>query len=236
MPVFVCSCAVTWFLGMLIPGKWHSRDESLNSRVSIETLDFARVSTFTCVIGVGSLAEARRGRGDHWLDPADDGTPSPPADDRHSGQWRTQNGRGKGTGERDRGSATAIVGRCWTIGRHCGRSAHLMSALTRLWTVIFLVSYIEAGWSGRICTAGPTQWHNYGCQLMAAETSVPSAPYCLDMPLCFVSRHRRPCVWYAGHGRCEATSDRLIASAERPVTIIPLAISLLSGGRVRLDS
>jgi len=29
-----------------------------------------------------------------------------------------------------------------------------------------------------------------------------------------------------GHGRREATSDRLIASAERPVTIIPLTIGL----------
>jgi len=33
--------------------------------------------------------------------------PSPPADDQHSRQWRAQNGRGEGTGERDRGSATA---------------------------------------------------------------------------------------------------------------------------------
>ena len=67
---------------MLIPGKSHSRDESRNSRVSI---DFARVRNFTCVIGVGSPVGARRGRGDHRPDPAplsaDDGTPSPPADD-----------------------------------------------------------------------------------------------------------------------------------------------------------
>jgi len=35
-------------IGMLISGKSHSRDESRNSRVSIETLDFARVRTFTC--------------------------------------------------------------------------------------------------------------------------------------------------------------------------------------------
>jgi len=27
------------------------------------------------------------------------------------------------------------------------------------------------------------QWRNYGYQLMAAETSVPSAPYHLDTPL-----------------------------------------------------
>jgi len=39
-----------------------------------------------------------------------------------------------------------------------------------------------------------------------------------------------------GHGRREATSDRLIASAERPVTIIPLTVGLLSSGRVSLDS
>jgi len=37
-------------------------------------------------------------------------------------------------------------------------------------------------------------------------------------------------------GRCEATSDRLTAGAERPVTIIPLTVGLLSGDRVSLDS
>jgi len=45
---------------MLIPRKSHSRDESRNSRVSIKTRDFTRVRTFTCVIGVGSPAGARR--------------------------------------------------------------------------------------------------------------------------------------------------------------------------------
>jgi len=114
---YVC-CTRIWttcqesLLGMLIPGKLHSRVESRNSQVSIETLDFAR-----------------------------------------------------------------------TIGRHFGRSAHLMSTLMQLWTVIFLVSYIEADWSGRICSAGPMQWRNYGYQLTAAETSVPCAPYHLDTPL-----------------------------------------------------
>ena len=48
-------------------------------------LDRFRLSVFTCVIGVGSPAGARRGRGDHRPDaapfPADDGTPSPPVDD-----------------------------------------------------------------------------------------------------------------------------------------------------------
>ena len=47
-------------------------------------IDFARVRTFNCVIGVGSPAGAQRGRGDHRPDPppfpADDGTPLPPAD------------------------------------------------------------------------------------------------------------------------------------------------------------
>jgi len=136
---------------MLIRGKSHSRDESRNSRVSIKTLSFARIGTFTCVIGVGSPVGAREG----------------------------------------------------------GRSPARPSAVP-----------------GRICTAGPTQWHNYGYQLTAAETSVPSASYHVDTPLSFVSRRWRLCVWYAGHGRCEATSDRLIASAERQVTIIPLTIGL----------
>ena len=54
-------------------------------------------------IGVGSQAGARRGKGGvHRLDPAlfpaDDGTPSPPADHRHSGRCRTQNGRGRAWG------------------------------------------------------------------------------------------------------------------------------------------
>ena len=125
---------------MLIPGKSHSRVESRNSRVSIETLHFARVCTFTCVIGVGSPAGARGGR-------------------------------------------------C-TIGRRRGRDRRVKQraaagSLTRLWTVIFLVSYIEADWSGRICTAGPTQWRrpNYGYQRPSAETSVP-----YHTSLSFVSR------------------------------------------------
>jgi len=89
------------------------------------------------------------------------------------------------------GDHRPAVGCSRMIGRHCGRSAHLMSALTWPWTVIFLVSYIEADWSGRIWTAGPTQWRNYGYQLTEAETSVPSAPYRLDTPLSFVSQRRR---------------------------------------------
>jgi len=73
--------------------------------------------------------------------------------------------------------------------------------------------------------------HNYGYQLTAAETSVPSAAYHFDTPLSFVSLRRRPCVWYVSHGRREATSDRLIASAERPVTIIPLTVGLSVTGK-----
>ena len=46
-----------WTLGTLIPGKPHSRVKSRNSRVSIETLDFA-LRTFTCVIEAGLLAGA----------------------------------------------------------------------------------------------------------------------------------------------------------------------------------
>jgi len=62
-------------------------------------------------------------------------------------------------------------------------------------------------------------------------TSVPSAPYRFDTPLSFVSLRRRPCVWYTGDGRREATSDRLTASTERPVTIIPLTIGLSVTGK-----
>jgi len=218
---------------MLIPGKSHSRDESRNSRVSIETLDFARVlvRTFTCVIRVGSPVGVQRGRGDHRLDPAsfpaDDGTPSLRAINiAGSGAPKTAGGvRGSATGEVQRppddgpgnhrlppadvaGQSVDLAGRMgtWNGGQWPGlrrrgapvkkqtcsategldrrpdagygrpqachrtwpdnqptlrRSAHWMSALTRVWTVIFLVSYIEADWSGRICTAGPTQWHKW---------------------------------------------------------------------------
>jgi len=39
-------------------------------------------------------------------------------------------------------------------------------------------------------------------------------------------------VWNVGHGRREATSDRLLASMERPVTIIPpLTIGLPVNGK-----
>jgi len=54
------------------------------------------------------------------------------------------------------------------------------------------------------------------------------APYRFDTPLSFAPLRRRPCVWYVGR---EATSDRLIASAERPVTIIPLTIGLSVTGK-----
>jgi len=68
--------------GILIPGRSHSRDESQFPGLDrFQTLDFARVRIFTCMIGVGSSAGARRGGDDHRPDPApfpaDDGTPSP---------------------------------------------------------------------------------------------------------------------------------------------------------------
>ena len=70
---------------MLIPGESHSRDESRNSRVLIESVDFALVCTFSCVIGVGSPAGARMGEGaiagrPPTLFQADDGTLSPTDD------------------------------------------------------------------------------------------------------------------------------------------------------------
>jgi len=57
------------------------------SRLSISPEDVP----FTGVIGVGLPAGARRG-GDRWLVlDAVAGTPSPLADDRHSGRWCTRN-------------------------------------------------------------------------------------------------------------------------------------------------
>ena len=59
------------------------------------------------------------------------------------------------------------------IASAAGRSADIAAvgtfdvcSLTWLWTVIFLISYIQADWSRRICTAGPIQWRNYNiCSL-----------------------------------------------------------------------
>jgi len=71
------------------------------------------------------------------------------------------------------------------------------------------------------------QWCNKGYQRPAAEISATAVPYDLDTPLSFVSPH--PCVWYADHGRVKQTSDRLIATAEQPVTIIVLTIGPIVG-------
>ena len=74
---------------MLISGKSHSWVESRNFWVSVETLDFARVCTFTGVIAVGSPAEARRGGGD--CRPVPDAVLADARFwliDQHSGQWR----------------------------------------------------------------------------------------------------------------------------------------------------
>jgi len=95
---------------MLISGNSRSQDESRNWRVSIETR--FRPSTYLYLPDLSWIAGAG---GDHRPDPApfpaDDRTPSPPAYEQHSRQWRAENGWGEGTGERDSGSATAI-GRC----------------------------------------------------------------------------------------------------------------------------
>jgi len=109
---------------MLIHGKSHSRDKSGNSRVSIETPNFARVRTFTCVIGVGSTAGREGGGAITGQTGRHSGTPSPPA--------------GRVRGERDQGSAMAIdprtmrrgitaspVGRHWTIGQRRGRDGRV---------------------------------------------------------------------------------------------------------------
>jgi len=85
-------------------------------------IDFARVRTFTWVIGVGSSAGARRGRGDHRPDPApfpaDDGTPSRLWTIHIGRQLRAQNGWGGGYG----GSATGEVQRLSARGRWAGES------------------------------------------------------------------------------------------------------------------
>ena len=68
-----------------------------------------------------SWIAGRARRGCHRLDPApfpaDDGTPSAPADDQHSRQWCAQNGRG-----RVRGSSTGEAQRPSAPGRRARKS------------------------------------------------------------------------------------------------------------------
>ena len=54
---------------------------------------------------------------------------------------------------------------------------------------------------------------------------------CCPIPLRYTTVSRRPCVWYAGHGRGEVNKRSTDSKLERQVTIIPLTIGMLSGGR-----
>jgi len=103
---------------MLIPGKSHSRVESRNSRVSIETLNFTRVrrpTFYWCDRSWIAGRDAKAGGGviasqSPTLFPADEGTQS---NDRHSGQWGAQN-VAKRPGEGATGKAR--------LGKHNDRS------------------------------------------------------------------------------------------------------------------
>jgi len=122
---------------MLIPGKSHSRVESRNSRVSIETLDFARVRTFYQRDRCGMASGGARGAIAGWsltLFPADVGTQSIDLIDIASGgaPEMSQNGRrgevrlGKCSGRSASGqwageSSPAPVGCRWTVGRRRGQ-------------------------------------------------------------------------------------------------------------------
>ena len=155
-----------WTLGTLIPGKPHSRVKSRNSRVSIETLDFA-LRTFTCVIEAGLLAGASDDAGQS-VNVAGEWAHETAGSGRVSGAMaHVETHAGKAMGECDhqpdarlRETTGPPSHRRPDDQQTLRRSAHLMSALTWLWTVIFLVSYIQADWSHRICTAGPIQWRN----------------------------------------------------------------------------
>jgi len=114
---------------MLIPGKSHSRIKSCNSRVSVETLDFARERTFCSMIGVGSLVGAQGGAiagRSLTVFLAHAGTPSI---DRHSGGGTPKTARGgyggarpgKRNGHWPRMTSRGIAGCCWTVGRRRGR-------------------------------------------------------------------------------------------------------------------
>ena len=108
----------TWFttfcikirspIGMLTAGKSQTRVESCNSRVSIETLDFARVRTFHWHDWSWIAGSGAKGGGQS---PASPGSPSI---DRHSRQWSARN-----VAKRPGEGATGGV----RPGKHNGRSA-----------------------------------------------------------------------------------------------------------------
>jgi len=88
-------------------------------------IDFARVRTFTWVIGVGSPAGVRRGRGDYRPDPA------PFPDDQH----RPAVACSKRSGGRYRGSATGEVQRLSARGRRAGESPPPRPPVGHRWTI-----------------------------------------------------------------------------------------------------
>jgi len=105
-------------------------------------VDFARVRTLPAWSELDRRRGREGGRGDHRTDPApfpaDDGTPTPPADDQHSRQWHAQNGWGV-PGELDRGSTTTIGPR--TTGRRI-----TASPVGRRWT--------REGWAREMASRG----------------------------------------------------------------------------------
>ena len=197
-------------------------------------IDFARVRTFTWVIGVGSPAGARR-RGDHRPDPApfpaDDGTPSSLRTINLGRQLRAQNCVLKTVGGGGYGGAR--LGKCNGYRpADDGPGNHPPSRRTPLDNQS--TSRGDARVKRRAAAASPAPWSI--CQKADVQRDGDAiADRMLGIgdhrPLSFVSWRRRPCVWYVGHGRREATSDRLMASAERPLTIIPLTTGLSVTGK-----
>ena len=122
---------------MLIPGKSHSRVESRNFRVSIETLDFARVRTFYQRDRCGMASGGARGGNYRLVPDSVPGRCGDPIDwsDRHSKRWCTRNVAkrpaggvwlGKCSGRSASGqwageSPPAPVGCRWTVGRRRGQ-------------------------------------------------------------------------------------------------------------------
>ena len=111
------------------------------------------------------------------------------------------------------------------------RSAHLMSALTRLWTVIFRVSYIHC--RGRLKRPFfPLPGRLSGVTMVISSRRHNICSLC-PLPLWYATV-LCPATTATVHLVCgprqpssnKWSTDRLIASAERPVTIIPLTIGL----------
>ena len=224
---------------MIIPGKSHSRVESCNSWVLIETLNFPRVCTFYWCdrswIATGAWRRGRSpavpnavpGRCQDPIDIVGGGTPKTAGEGAKVGAL---------PGKRNGRSAPGwwiMPGpvRCsWTTGR-CRR----LDGCAKLQAVAASLALWRTCQNADVeCSGGRNRRPASRC-CVRETTGTPSGGrnICRRCPLPL--RYATVLCLAASSMRATAvvkqTSDRLIAGTQRQVAIIPLRVGLLSGGR-----